>query len=261
MGLSILTRPNSLFMLPLLAIWGVWQFRSNWRDILKSAAIPIVAVSVLVPWTIRNYIVFHAFIPLSTLGGSGLLQGSNNVVVTDPRYFGYSVHDTTIPEYQEPLRSAGDEVERDRRAKNLAIQWLRNNPDKWWFLIRSRFVRSLTPFLQPDTPRHYRIGMLMSWGPILVLIGLAYVPTLVAFLRRGHPGWLLHLAILHYLIVSVIFFALSRYRHSIEPLCLILAVGGVASFASVMKARRHHRGADLTAPPGYDSSSSPGYPM
>lgn len=239
LGFSILTRPNSLFMLPLVAVWGGWQFRRNWQSVLKSTAIPCVAVLTLVPWIIRNYIVFHAFIPLTTFGGSGLLQGNNDFVVNTPSYFGYSVHDTTIPEYQEPLRSAGNEVERDRRARSLAIHWIQSHPEKWWFLVREKTLRAFTPFLQPTSPALYRWGMLLSWGPLLVLFGAAYIPTLVGFLRHGDPGWLLHLAILHYWIVSVIFFALSRYRHPIDGLCIILAVRVIEVLMQFMKRAKH----------------------
>lgn len=227
LGLGMLTRPNTLFMLPMLCVWAVWQFRGRWLVLLQAAAIGAVGVATLIPWTIRNYIVFREIIPFSTMGGSGLLQGNNDIVVTDPVYFGYSIWDTKIPEYSEALKSAGNEVERDRRAKKFAVEWLGNNRDKWGFLLRAKLWRSLTPFLQPHTPRLHRLAMLVSWGPVLVLFTLAFVPTLVEFLRRGHPGWLIHLGILHYIVVSLIFYALSRYRMPVEPLCIVLALRGL----------------------------------
>lgn len=224
LGATMLTRASCIFMFPLVVVWGAWQFRDRWSAAIKSVAIPLVAVAVIAPWAFRNYLVFHEFIPLSTLGGSGLLQGNNDIVVTDPKYFGYCIWDTEIPEYREALQTAGDEVERDRRARRFAVEWLKSHPDKWWFLVRHKFWRALTPFLQPHTPRMYRLGMLLAWGPVLVLFGIAYFPTLIAALRRKEPQWLLHLAILQYLMTSVIFFGMARYRQQVEPLCIILAV-------------------------------------
>ena len=78
---------------------------------------------------------FGKIIPFSTMGGSVLLQGNNRIVVTEPKYFGYNVWDTSLDEYREELRSAGDEFERDRRAKELAIRWLAENKDRWGFLV------------------------------------------------------------------------------------------------------------------------------
>jgi 4-amino-4-deoxy-L-arabinose transferase-like glycosyltransferase len=239
LGMAILTRPNCSLMVPLVTCWVIWQFRGNYRTLIQACSIPVLAVCVLAPWAFRNYFLFHEFIPIATSSGSGLLQGNNNVVVSEPKYFGYSVWDTSIPEYRDILKSAGTEVERDRRARRLAIQWLRNNPDKWWFMIRHKFWRSWTPFLQPHTPALYRIAMLVAWGPTLVLFGLAYFPTLVLCLRRQQPGWLLHLAILQYVLTSIIFFAFLRYRQQIEPLCIILAATAV-EYVSVWLHRISH---------------------
>ncbi len=227
LGLAILTRPNPVFMIPLTGLWALWQFRRDRRALLKGLAIPVLAIATMVPWWVRNYQVFHTFIPLSTMGGSGLLQGNNRIVATDPDYHGYSIWDTQIPEYADALKSAGDEVERDRRAKQFAIQWLKDNPDKWFSLAVAKLVRGWTPFLQPSSPRLYRLGTLLSWGPVLVLFLIAVVPTLVGFLRSGHPGWLIHLAIASSLIINLMFWGETRYRHSIEPLCILLAAQAV----------------------------------
>jgi 4-amino-4-deoxy-L-arabinose transferase-like glycosyltransferase len=228
LGAAILTRANSVLMLPLFVVWAVWQFRRQWRALAQAAVVPLFAVALLAPWTMRNYFVFHRFIPLSTTGGSALLQGNNDVVVSDPKYFGYCIWDSDIPEYREALESAGDEVERDRRAGAFAVQWLKEHRDKWLFLVRHKLWRSMTPFLQPGNPRFHRIAMLVTWGPVIVLSGIAFFPSLVRFLRDRRPGWLIHLAILHWVATTIIFYGYVRYRHPIEPLCILLAVAAVA---------------------------------
>lgn len=224
LGFSLLTRASAVLMLPLAVVWAIWQFRKQRRAMALAAVIPVIAVATLVPWVARNYRVFRKFIPLSTQGGSALLQGNNDIVATDPKYYGYSVWDTKInDEITRQLKAPNDEYERDKVAGRLAVQWLKDNPGKWWYLIQAKFRRAFTPFLQPTSPKLYRIGMLLSWGPVLVLFTLAFFPTLIAFLREQNPGRLIHLAISHYVANSLIFFALSRYRFSIEPLCIVLA--------------------------------------
>jgi 4-amino-4-deoxy-L-arabinose transferase-like glycosyltransferase len=226
LGGCLLCRPAFVFMFPLIVIWALQQFRDR-RTLALALAIPVVAATTLMPWIVRNYRIFHAFIPFSTMGGSVLLQGNNCIVATDPLYYGYSVWDTEIPEYRQALRSVDDELRRDRLAGRFAVQWLRDNQDKWTFLLQAKFRRSWTPFLQPHSPRLYRLGTLFSWGPVLVLFALAAPPTLADFLRRGHPGWLIHLGIAVYLFTSLIFFGNSRYRYPIDPLCIILAARAV----------------------------------
>src|SRR5262249_50700161 len=126
LGLALLTRSNYVVMIPLFALWFLWQFRGRWNHLMLGFSSLAFAALVLTPWVVRNYRVFGEFVPLSTTGGSALLQGNNDVVVTDPKLYGYSVWDTQLPGYREALQSAGNEVERDRRAKAFAIAWLRD---------------------------------------------------------------------------------------------------------------------------------------
>jgi 4-amino-4-deoxy-L-arabinose transferase-like glycosyltransferase len=260
LGLALLTRANFVIMLPLFAVWAGWQFRSSGRDLLRSAAILGVASLVLTPWAIRNYAVFGTFIPFGTTAGSALLQGNNPLVVSDPRLFGYSEWDTLLgatyreaaeagriafdPEtaaeldrWADELRSAGDEVERDRRAKEIAVRWLKENPDLWAFLAWQKFARSWTPWLEHNPSATRRVLYLATWGPVLALFAVAFVPTLVGSLRAGSPAWLLHLAVLHFALNTVIFFANIRYRAPIDPVCFVLAAWAVTRVLNWVRGR------------------------
>lgn len=227
LGLTLLARGSAVFMFPLAGLWVVWQFRKNWREMALALLIPAAAVLTLVPWIVRNYRIFHRFIPISTMGGSALLQANNRIVVTDPLYFGYTVWDTKIPEYADALRAPNDEWERDHVAQELAVQWLKDNKDKWGFLVAQKLKRAFTPFLQSHAPALYRWTNLLTWGPVLVLFALSFFPTWIQHLRTANGGWLIHMAILHFVANTVIFHGLLRYRFSIEPLCLILAAVSV----------------------------------
>lgn len=253
LGLSILTRPNPVFMIPLTGLWAIWQFRRSPATLVKGLTIPVVAVATMVPWIVRNYLVFGAFIPISTMGGSGLLMGNNRIVSTDPMYHGYVIWDTKIPEYRDALASANNELERDRRARAFAIEWLKDNPDKWWSLVRDKTLRAWTPFLQPHSPRIYRIGTLVSWGPVLVLFLLALVPTLVFFLRGGNPGWIIHLTFINSTIISLIFWGELRYRYSVEPLCIILAMAAVVYGFEQIRGRMVRARTLLNVPTGVEA--------
>ena len=58
---------------------------------------------------------------------------------------------------------------------------------------------------------------------MLVLFLIAVIPTLLGFLRSNHPGWIIHLTIVNSLIITLMFWGETRYRYSIEPVCIILA--------------------------------------
>src|SRR5271157_5271325 len=224
LGLAMLTRGNAVLMVALMIPWSVWQFRRIPRMVVRGLSISFVALVMLVPWTIRNYCVFHAFIPFQTGGGDVLLGGYNQIVVSDPNYYGYYIWPTSdLLEYREQIIAPNNEVIRDHVETQLAIQWIRNHPEKWWYLVESRFRRSLTPFLQPRSPMLYRVATLVSWGPILVLFGLGFFPSAIYLMRKNNPGWIIHLGVFHYIVLSLIFFGFSRYRFPVEGLCIILA--------------------------------------
>ncbi len=86
-------------------------------------------------------------------------------------------------------------------------------------LAIAKIVRGWTPFLRPRSPLIQRLAMLLSWGPVLLIGLIGFVPWLVRFLRAGHPGWLLHMVILHLAALNVVFFGYARYRFVVEPYC------------------------------------------
>lgn len=227
LGTNLLVHPSRLFLLPLFGIWVLVQFRTSFRSIALASLIAVIAALMLVPWIVRNERVFHAFIPFSTMGGSVLLQGNNRIVATDPEYYGYNVWDHEIPEYRAALEAPNNELERDRVAKKFATEWIASHRDQMLPMAIAKIRRGWTPFLQPHTAALQRYGMLLSWGPVLLLMLLAFLPWLWRFLRTRHPGWILHLVILHIVMINVIFFGYARYRYVVEPYCLLLAAAGV----------------------------------
>ncbi|HHT9138099.1 MAG TPA: ArnT family glycosyltransferase, partial [Candidatus Wunengus sp. YC60] len=78
LGLAALTRA---FMLPFflfLPFWAYVSFKNNRKLALKAFIVLAFTMSLVIsPWTIRNYLVFHKFIPI-TSGGGGVFAGANN---------------------------------------------------------------------------------------------------------------------------------------------------------------------------------------
>jgi len=232
LGINLLVHPSRLFFVPMMGLWVLMQFWRTPAVLVRAAAMPLVALACLVPWIARNQRVFGEFIPFSTMGGSVLLQGNNRIVATDPEYWGYNIWDTEIPEYADRLRAPDDEIERDRVAKQLAKEWMGENARLLPVMAVKKVVRGWTPFLQARTPLATRLAMLLTWGPVLLFTLVGIGPALIAYLRRRHPGTLLHFAILHVLALNVVFFGYFRYRLAVEPLCFLLAGFGIAWLAA-----------------------------
>ncbi len=111
LGLAMLTRGNAVLMVGLLMPWSLWQFRKTPRLILRGLAISFVALLMLVPWTIRNYSIFHAVIPFQTEGGDTLLGSHNRVTAYDPEFYGYWIYPLpTLSEYRDQLKAPEQRV-------------------------------------------------------------------------------------------------------------------------------------------------------
>jgi 4-amino-4-deoxy-L-arabinose transferase-like glycosyltransferase len=73
-GLAALTRGQGVTLIAIAALY--WLMRSGWRPALRSTALALVAVcAVIAPWTVRNAIQLHAFVPISTNAGVVLREG------------------------------------------------------------------------------------------------------------------------------------------------------------------------------------------
>jgi tetratricopeptide (TPR) repeat protein len=95
LGAFALVRPNILLFVPVAAVWIGWV---QWRRGLRSriapsvAALLVAAALPIVPVTVRNYVVAHDFVPISSNGAINLYIGNNQ------RSDGYTAR---IPELYE----------------------------------------------------------------------------------------------------------------------------------------------------------------
>ncbi len=87
------------------------------RSALSLGAIVLGLVLVVLPWTIRNFLVLSAFVFVSTNGGDGLYRANN------PLATGGYIEQGEVDIFQYP------EVEGDRVGRGLAREWLLSNPD------------------------------------------------------------------------------------------------------------------------------------
>lgn len=129
-GLATLTKPQVVFLPGFLVLFRIFgrQEKGVLRErLIQGAAIYLVMAAVLVPWAVRNSQVFGELILISTNGGATLLTGNNPSADG-----GYTENDPLVAQRDFSVR---DQVESDRRAKELALQWIRDNPERFAVLI------------------------------------------------------------------------------------------------------------------------------
>ncbi len=77
-GVAALTEPVTLAVLPLLGLWTLYRrYRQAFPWKMQTLAAALAGTAVLAPWIIRNYEVFHRFIPVRSGFGLELYIGNN----------------------------------------------------------------------------------------------------------------------------------------------------------------------------------------
>ncbi|HEX7334839.1 MAG TPA: glycosyltransferase family 39 protein [Pyrinomonadaceae bacterium] len=126
-ALNTLVRGANLF-LPIVVAFGllIFQWRS-WKQLVAPLlAMTVAFIVTLLPWTIRNYRVFHQPIPIATQDGLTLYGSYWPPEKNSRRIWG------SLPGNEDPaIRAAeqtGDEVSASRFLNHITRQRLRENP-------------------------------------------------------------------------------------------------------------------------------------
>jgi len=136
-GLSCWLRSNALLLAPFLALAVMLLFARRKR-LLYAMALVGAMVIVIAPITIRNWVVYHRFIPISIGGGLNLVEGIGEydkegkfgLPILDPDVMVKEAGWNGRPDYGGSLYVPdGIERDRDRFARGFAV--VRANPG--WF--------------------------------------------------------------------------------------------------------------------------------
>jgi 4-amino-4-deoxy-L-arabinose transferase-like glycosyltransferase len=73
-ALATLTRGQGAVLLPVAVVY--WLMRWGWRPAAQATAVSLVAAAIVItPWTVRNAVELHAFIPISTNSAAAIRAG------------------------------------------------------------------------------------------------------------------------------------------------------------------------------------------
>ena len=99
LGISALIRPVILPFLPLVVLWGLYVLPGIKGKSLV-VAITVGAAAAILPWSFRNYCLFHRFVLVAPRTWTEILGGNNPVVASDPKYAGYCIWYTQVPGWE-----------------------------------------------------------------------------------------------------------------------------------------------------------------
>jgi 4-amino-4-deoxy-L-arabinose transferase-like glycosyltransferase len=136
LGLIALVRPNALIVVPLVGVWFLFR-RSLGQFLARLLPVALVSILVVVPWVMRNYSVYGAFVPFALNGGENFYQGNNEHTIS---YFsaGYDVQWVPPPDLPGVQAELG--VERNAALTQAGLDFLRENADVIPELLWTKFL-------------------------------------------------------------------------------------------------------------------------
>jgi hypothetical protein len=220
-GFALMTNPALGSLLPFLLGWAAYRANLCGRRSLTRPALALLVVLLCcTPWTVRNYIAFHRFVPLRSTFPFALWLGHNRVF--DP----HSPVTTRVTPYEEgqEYKRLGEEAFMLKKWTD-AITFIRSHPALEVYLFEQRFVAfwagldsPFRRFLDAESPgdRILLLANFLAWlGTLGGLVAVWIKWRRYAFLLSAFPvifPWM------YYITEPYL-----RYRQPIDPVLTLLA--------------------------------------
>lgn len=236
--LALMIRAN-IISYPVFAALYLLLCRTDWRMLLKRAAVLAVALlCFVVPWSIRNYNIFHEFIPLTYGAGDAILLGTYQgrfAPGDEEMDYETNVDSVILDEYAEFFNEDGTEkpeywqyvffARQSLKAKYRIREWLKDDPLTFLFtFIVLKPYWMIRDMYCPRPIPEPLARFLSVFQTSLFFLGA--IVFLASMLLKKHRKELIFLAsfFVGTLYIHACSFASGRYSFTLLP-ALFIAVG------------------------------------
>ncbi len=231
LGLLILTRPGiALFPVFFMILILCKKEFSLWFTIKRFSCMFLGVSLIIMPWTIRNYVVQKAFIPFSTEGGFVLYSGNNPLV----KGSGLVRLDSLITKEEMVRLGKMSEVQQDRVYRGYAKEYLKKNishlPKLFFKKLLVLWDIYATDYdLSGNHTRRFNIwySVILTFGLFGIYKGLKSGPDI--------NYWLFISLFLYTSIVSLLSAGCQRFRYPVELYLIIFAAYGITAIYNKYK--------------------------
>lgn len=228
-GFSALTEPVILSVVPLLGLYTVYRrYRLNRTWLLPTAAAALSALAIMSPWLVRNYELFHRFIPVRSGFGLELYIGNNGY---SERWVNSSLHpnhnDAELSEYERV-----GEIAYMNHKLHQATEYIQVHPVWFAWMTARRVIYMWTGFWsfdraylkeEPLDPPNIFLDTTMT---ILGLLGLWRI-----FNRDSPLAMRFAIVLLVFPLPYYISHPETYYFRPVDPLIVVLAAVTIAGAA------------------------------
>lgn len=225
LGLTNLTRPAPLFF-PLMALAVAFLVLRSWRGALVHfALITGMMVVVLLPWTVRNFLVFDAILPVVYKGMGSQLWVGNRAALEDVAHPDEVAHAEHLREREE-LTAGLTELQAQEKMLGEGLKEIWNDPVGYAHLVIAKVIRLWRypiggPTLDSVSPPA-GIGLRVVYFGLLLaaLVGLA------ASLRRWRDVLPVCSILVYFTALHGLLHAIPRYHLPLLPYIFVFAATG-----------------------------------
>jgi 4-amino-4-deoxy-L-arabinose transferase-like glycosyltransferase len=240
-GVAAITRPNVLAFLVFLPLWLKQQVKTRFLKIALYGALGVLAM--ILPITIRNYVVGKEFVPIAWQGGVNFYIGNNphsdgkTAIVPGTRKSWYGG-------FADAKRLAEEQAGRTLSNSEIDNYWLREgmkfilgSPSAALILFLKKVYlycggyeisnnRDIYFFTRPTFLKFIFFKTSFFQFPFGVLLPLSIVGIYLALRNRKKILLMLYFIVLYSLSI-IVFFVTARYRMPVVPFLIILSAYGI----------------------------------
>ena len=231
-GLALMTNAVLIALLPFL-LWWAWRAQAGKPALLALAITALCCV----PWTVRNYAVFHSFVPLRSILGLQLWVGNNPKAKVVWLGEQHPIHDAA---QREQYVKVG-EIEYMREKEHDAIRYMLTHPKHEVELVAGRFVSfwaggSAAPLRDFAASRSDWFRYVLAFNLAIAFGALAGLIRL----GRARSVYLIPVAVFPVVLPWAYYgtLALPRYRHPIDPVLMLLTAAALVGVHTCASASR-----------------------
>ncbi len=230
LGIGTVLRQSLLPWVPVLFLYLLWV---GWRAGRLRATVQglgvagLILVACILPWTIRNYLVYDDFLLLNSNTGYAMYSAQ------------HPLHGTNFREFEAAPLPEGcwgrPEPELDRLLMRQGIQFILDDPGRYLLLSLSRGRAFFEFWPTADTTLLHNVGRTASFGLVLpfLIYGLVLAIRDPEFRDRN---LLLFLFSSFYTFLHMLTWAMVRYRLPIDAALMPLVAWAVRDLAHRVRA-------------------------
>jgi 4-amino-4-deoxy-L-arabinose transferase-like glycosyltransferase len=225
-GVAALTEPVVLAVIPLLGLWTLYRrYRQSKSWQLPMLVAALAALAVMSPWFVRNYELFHRFIPVRSGFGLELYIGNNGY---SQHWVNRSLHPNHSDAELEEYERVGEMAYMDHKLRQ-GKDYIRSHPAWFAWMTMRRIVYMWTGYWsfdraylkeEPLDPPNIFVNTTMT---VLGLLGLRRV-------WKRDRGLAIRFAIVLLFFPLTYYFSHPEtyYFRPVDPLIVVLAAVTVA---------------------------------